>query len=174
MITKQLLGMNVLDATKQRISWAFDFFPRLYVSASGGKDSTVMLHLVMEEATRRGRKVGVLFVDWEAQYSLTIEHVRRCFELYAEHIEPYWVCLPFLTTNACSQFEPEWICWEKGKEDLWVRPIPANAVSDYSYFPFYSYAMTFEQFIEDFGHWYAQGQLTACLVGIRAGESLNR
>lgn len=171
---KRGLGISVLDATRERIAWAFDTFPRLYISYSGGKDSTVMLHLVMEEAIKRDRKVGVLFIDWEAQYKLTIEHVQTCFEMYAEHIDPYWVCLPFLTTNACSQFEPEWICWEKGKEERWVRPLPEHTISSYEYFPFYSYAMTFEEFIEEFGHWYAQDQLTACFVGIRSGESLNR
>lgn len=34
--------------------------------------------------------------------------------------------------------------------------------------------MTFEEFIIHFGNWYAGGRLTACLVGIRAAESLNR
>lgn len=172
--SKHMLGMNVLDAAKERIAWAFDTYPRLFVSFSGGKDSTVLLHLVMEEAIRRKRKVGVMFIDWEAQYQLTIAHVKQCFEMYASHIEPYWIALPFLTTNACSQFEPEWICWEQGKEARWVRPLPKQAISAYDFFPFYSYADTFEEFILDFGHWYSQGQLTGCFVGIRSGESLNR
>jgi predicted phosphoadenosine phosphosulfate sulfurtransferase len=34
--------------------------------------------------------------------------------------------------------------------------------------------MEFEEFVEQFNLWYAQGQSTACLVGIRAAESLNR
>jgi predicted phosphoadenosine phosphosulfate sulfurtransferase len=164
----------VLQAAQERIAWTFETFPRVLVSFSGGKDSTVMLHLVMEEAKKRNRKVGVLFIDWEAQYKLTIEHVRACFEMYADYIEPYWVALPFLTTNACSQFEPEWICWEQGKEDRWVRPLPEGAISAYDTLPFYTYAMTFEEFIEEFAHWYAQGQLTASFVGIRSVESLNR
>jgi len=35
------------------------------VSFSGGKDSTVMLHLVMDEAIKRGRRVGVFIIDME-------------------------------------------------------------------------------------------------------------
>lgn len=171
---KQHLGMTVLEAARERISWTFETFPRILVSFSGGKDSTVMLHLVMEEAIKRQRKVGVMFIDWEAQYTLTIAHVQDCFDLYREYIEPYWIALPFLTTNACSQFEPEWICWEQGKEDRWVRDLPTNAITTYTTLPFYTYAMTFEEFIEEFGHWYAQGELTASFVGIRSGESLNR
>lgn len=176
MPTKRYLGINVIDAAKNRISWAFDTYSKLYVSFSAGKDSTAMLHLVMDEAIKRNRKIGVLFIDWEAQFKLTIAHAKAMFDLYADYIEPYWVSLPFLTTNACSQFEPEWICWEQGKEDRWVRELPEWAISDYNYFPFYKYAMTFEDFILEFGKWYTKDdtKLTGCFVGIRTQESLNR
>lgn len=170
---KRTLGINVLDAARQRIAWVFDTFPRVYVSFSGGKDSGVMAHLVCKEARQRGRKVGMLFVDWEAQFQLTIDFVQQMFGLYADTIEPYWCAVPLKTVNACSAMEPEWICWERGKEALWVREKPAHAVTE-AVFPFYSYADTFEDFVPAFGHWYAQGQLTACFVGIRTRESLNR
>lgn len=173
-VSKQHLSMSVLDAARERIAWAFDICPRLYVSYSGGKDSTVMLHLVMEEAIKRNRTIGVLFVDLEGQYKLTIEHIQECYDLYREHIEPYWICLPLHLRNAVSQFEAQWICWEPGREDDWIRPMPEQAISDQVYFPFYQYAMEFEEFVPAFGHWYSQGQLTACFVGIRTDESLNR
>ena len=60
METKRHIGIDVLKAAKQRISITFDNFEKVYVSFSGGKDSTVMMHLVMEEAIKRNRKVGVL------------------------------------------------------------------------------------------------------------------
>lgn len=166
------LGINVLEAANQRISWVFDTFDRIYISFSGGKDSTVMLHLVMDEAIRRGRKVGVLFVDLEAQYKITIEHIEQMYQLYAAHIEPYWVALPIALRNAVSQYEPKWTCWEPGVE--WVRQPPKLAITDQRHFPFYRYAMEFEEFVPAFGKWYGQGKLTACFVGIRADESLNR
>jgi predicted phosphoadenosine phosphosulfate sulfurtransferase len=34
--------------------------------------------------------------------------------------------------------------------------------------------MEFEEFVREFGIWYAEGKKTACLVGIRSGESFNR
>ncbi len=174
-VLKRPLGIDVLTAARQRIAKVFDHFPRIYVSFSGGKDSTVMLHLVMDEAKRRDRKVGVLFLDWEAQYQLTIDHVRECYAMYAEHCEPLWSCLPMLTTNACSMTEPEWICWEAGKEEIWVRQRPSEATFTLDEPPdFYHRNMTFEDFVHDFAHWYSAGQLTACFVGIRAAESLNR
>ena len=54
--------INVCDASRERISWTFDNFEKIYLSFSAGKDSTVMLHLVMDEAIKRNRKIGVLLV----------------------------------------------------------------------------------------------------------------
>jgi len=171
--------MSVLEAARQRIAWTFDTCPRIYVSFSGGKDSTVMLHLVMDEAIARGRKIGVLFVDLEGQYKLTIEHVQEMFDLYADHIEPNWVSLPIVLRNAVSQYEPRWICWEPEREADWVRHPPDSAITERGHFPFYRYAMEFEEFVPEFGWWYSrqateQEQMTACFVGIRTAESLNR
>ncbi len=173
MFGQRYLGMSVLEAARQRIAWVFDTFPRVYVSFSAGKDSTVMLHLVMDEAERRNRKVGLLFIDWEAQFNLTIAHAARCFQMYGDRIEPHWVAVPLRTTNACSMMEPEWTCWDPAKENLWVRPKPAAAQTE-AHYPFWYPGMTFEEFVPAFGHWFGQGQLTACFVGIRSRESLNR
>src|SRR5690242_2714889 len=130
---KQGLGITVLEAARERIAWVFDTFPRIYCSYSGGKDSTVMLHLVMDEAIKRGRTVGLLFVDLEGQYKLTIDHIQECYDLYADHVEPYWVCLPIHLRNAVSQFEAQWIAWEPGREEDWIRPMPAQCISSQSF-----------------------------------------
>ena len=73
--TKTPIGIDVLEAAKIRVSAAFDLCSRVYVSFSAGKDSTVMLHLVAEEAARRQRRFAVLLIDLEAQYETTIRHV---------------------------------------------------------------------------------------------------
>lgn len=175
---KHMLGISVLDAARQRIAWTFDVFPRIYVSFSGGKDSTVMLHLVMDEAVKRGRKVGVLFVDLEGQYKLTIDHIQACYDMYADNIEPYWSCLPIALRNAVSVFEPKWCAWQPDRQPDWIRQPPPMAITDLKYFPFFRYnavrPMEFEEFVPAFGEWYAQDKLCACFVGIRTGESLNR
>lgn len=173
-MAKRPLGVDVLIAARERIAKVFDDFPRIYVSFSGGKDSAVMLHLVMHEAQLRKRKVGVLFVDLEAQYRLTIEHVEQMFALYKAWIEPHWVALPIHLRNAVSQYEPQWVCWEPGRESDWVRQPPAMAITDPAALPFFRHAMEFEEFVPAFGEWYAQGKLCACFVGIRSDESLNR
>lgn len=171
---KRGLGYDVYTAAQQRIAWTFDTFPRIYVSFSGGKDSTVMLHMVMDEAIKRGRQVGILFIDLEGQYKLTIDHIQECYDLYAAHCDPYWVALPIHLRNAVSMYEHHWIAWQDGRQEDWIRFPPAMAITDQTFFSFYTYAMEFEEFTPAFGKWYSQGQLTACFVGIRSDESLNR
>jgi len=174
MAYKKPLNISVLEAARQRISWIFDNFPRIYVSFSGGKDSTVMLHLVADEAIKRKRKFGLLFYDWECQFKTTIEHVRNMFDLYSENIDPYWISVPLKTVNGCSQHEPEWIAWDESKKDLWVREREPSSIYDKARFPFYRDNMTFEEFMPAFGEWYSSGKLTVNFIGIRCGESLNR
>ena len=171
---KIALDINVLDAARQRLEWVFDNCPQIYVSFSGGKDSSVLLHLAVDEAKKRGRKIGVLFIDLEAQYKLTIDHIQEMLELYKEYLDTYWVCLPMNLRNAVSVFEPQWICWDPTKKTDWVRQPPNNAITNIGYFPFFRSGMEFEEFVVDFGKWFSSDELTACLVGIRADESLNR
>lgn len=171
---KDPLNMNVLEAARERIAWTFDEFPRVYLSFSAGKDSTVMLHIVADEARKRGRRFGLLLVDLEGQYRLTIEHAKRCVDLYADVIDLHWVCLPIHLRNAVSVYEPFWKCWDADAKDAWIRPMPECAVSDVTAYPFFKDGMEFEEFVPLFGEWYAQGERTACFVGIRTDESLNR
>lgn len=169
-----MLDMDVLTAAKERISWTFDNFEKICVSFSGGKDSTVMTHLVMEEARKRNRKVALFFIDWEVQYQLTIDHVKRMFDMYADCIDPYWMALPIFGDSSVSQIEPSWVSWDKSKKDVWVRKQEPYMITDESKFPFYYYGIEFYEFIEKFNIWYGNGKPTACMVGIRTRESLNR
>lgn len=184
-LSKRRLLIDVHDAARQRISWIFDSFPRIYLSGPSGKDSGVMMHLACQEARRRGRKIGVLYVDLEAQYALTIDNVREMFALYADVIDPHWVALPLRLRNAVSMQQPYWVSWDPYSRADWVRQPPPEACTDASRYPFHTApsepvegeareAMEFEEFIEAFGAWYAGGQACACLVGIRTDESLNR
>lgn len=174
MNTRQL-DVDVLTAARDRIAKTFDDFSRICVSFSGGKDSTVMVHLVCEEARKRNRKVGILFIDWEVQYSLTIEHVAAMFKEYEDCIEPYWVALPILSENACSQVEPSWISWDRSKRSAWVRELPKGAITeDNNPLDFWYYGMDFYEFIDKFGEWFSKGEESAVMVGIRTRESLNR
>lgn len=165
---------NVLEAANERINFVFDNFEKVVLSFSGGKDSTVMFHLVADEARKRGRKFAVMAIDFEAQYKMTAENMERLFTMYADCVEPFWICLPIHLRNAASNFEPWWLCWDPAKKSAWVREMPKQAISDPAFFPFFQSGMEFEEFIVLFAEWYSAGINTAVFVGIRADESLNR
>lgn len=168
------LNKNVLEAAKERIDFTFNNFEKIYLSFSAGKDSTVMLHLAMDECKRRNIKIGLLIVDLEGQYKMTIEHIESCIYEYKKYIDLYWVCLPIHLRNAVSVYEPFWKCWDAEQEDNWIRTPNQKSITDINYFDFFRDGMEFEEFVPEFGEWYSQGKKTACLVGIRSDESLNR
>jgi len=164
---------SVLEATKRRISEAFDLLEVIYISFSGGKDSTVMMHLVCQEARKRNRKVGVLIIDLEAQYSATIEHVEAMIQEYSDCIDLHWFCGELLLRNAISDFEPKWVCWDSEKKEIWVREKPKQE-ADLSQYDFYVPKMEFEELMVIFGPWYARGRSCGAFIGIRSDESLHR
>ncbi|HBT4924928.1 phosphoadenosine phosphosulfate reductase [Klebsiella pneumoniae] len=167
------LDINVLDAALLRLEWIFDTFQKVCLSFSGGKDSSVLFHLAASVARCKGKKFDVLFIDWEAQFSMTIEHIQTMKVRYADVTNHFWwVALPLSTVNGVSQYQPEWIAWETGVE--WVRQPPSEAITSPDFFPFYRYAMTFEDFVPAFSEWLSQGKSLASLIGIRTDESLHR
>ena len=172
---KRGLGLNVYDAAVKRTKWTFDNFEKVYLSFSAGKDSTVMIHIAAQEARARGIKLGVLIVDLEGQYKMTIEHAERVFKAYEDCIELFWVCLPIALRNAVSVYEPKWVCWEDSQKKNWIRDMPGNAIHEFNHeFDFFESGMEFEEFVPLFGEWYSEGKSCACMVGIRTDESLNR
>ncbi|OIR02421.1 sulfate adenylyltransferase subunit 2 [mine drainage metagenome] len=174
-MTKRYLDMDVHAAALRRLDFVFEHFSRVYVSFSGGKDSTVLLHLALEAAARRGRlPLDVLFIDLEAQYQETIRHVTAM--LGRADVRPHWICLPIHLRNAVSGMAPHWLCWDEAAQRRWVRPLPSapGVIADAALLPFFRRGMEFEEFTPTFAEWFSNGEPTACLVGIRAQESLNR
>lgn len=172
-IQKIPLSISVLEASCLRIEWVFKTFHRVCISFSGGKDSTLMLHLAAQYARKNERKFSVLFIDWEAQFSSTINHCNSIRDEYQDVINKfYWVTLPLTTQNALSQFTPEWQCWEPGAH--WVRQPPTDSITSPDYFPFYKQGMSFEDFVKEFADWFSQNEPAAVMIGIRSDESLNR
>lgn len=171
---KLYLETDVLTAARERMAFIFDRFERVIVSFSAGKDSTDLLHLAGEQARARGRVVDVLLIDLEGQYKLTIQHAQEM--MVQSWVRPWWICLPLNLRNAVSSFEPFWCCWDPEQRDHWIRPMPIGpgVISDPHDLPFFRYRMEFEEFVVEFQDWLADGKLLACLVGIRADESLDR
>jgi len=172
---KQYLSENVYDACRNRMKILFTEFEKVYVSFSGGKDSGVMLNMAIDVARELGKlPVNALIVDLEAQYKHTMDYVQRMASM--PEVNAYWICLPIHLRNAVSQFQPHWICWDEKKKDAWVRQLPKHkgVISDVTHFPFFRRGMEFEEFVPLFGEWISEGKKTACLVGIRSDESMNR
>ena len=179
MAVKKYLDKNVYDAATERIAFIFKNFEKVYISFSGGKDSGAMLNLVIDymRARKIKKKVGILFIDMEGQYELTIDYTKSILEKNADLFEVYWVCLPINLRNAVSVFQPFWTPWDMRERENWIREYPdfQGVITEKNNpFPFFRKYMEFEKFVPAFGKWYADGKKTACLVGIRSDESLNR
>lgn len=179
---KKYLDSNVYEAFLQRLKFIFKEFDNIFVSFSGGKDSGLLLNLVLDYKKKYfpHRKVGVFHQDFEAQYSYTTKYVEKTFERIKDEAELYWVCLPMATRTALSNYQMYWYPWDDKAKDLWVRPIP-----NYDYvitlennpITTYHYRMHQEDLAKQFGRWYklSHGDTsTICLLGIRADESLYR
>lgn len=173
--SKTYLAENVYEASKARLRVVFENFNKVCVAFSGGKDSTVLLHLAVEVAREMGRlPVDAMLLDLEGQYAATMDHVERMFD--KDEVRGHWICLPINLRNASSATHPYWCAWEPGHESEWVRTMPAHktVINDQKFFPFYRYRMEFEEFVPGFNEWFAGNEGAAFLVGIRADESLNR
>lgn len=178
---KKYLDKNVYEALQERLKFIFDNFDNIYVSFSGGKDSGLLLNMVLSYKRRNKitKKIGVFHQDFEAQYQTTTDFVTRMFENNMRDIEPYWVCLPMGSRCAVSNYQMYWYPWDPDQKDLWVRPMPKMPYiinMDNNPFDFYRYKMVQEDLYAEFGDWYSRQKKgkTICLLGIRADESLNR
>ena len=173
---KKYLEKNVLEATRERLQIIFENFENVYFSFSGGKDSSVMVQLANEVAKKMGKKFDILYIDLEAQYRYTIEHVEEIKQL-SQIRDFYHISLPLALRNAISVLQPKWICWEEESKHLWVRKMPPDSINIKNCpFPWFKKGEEFEEFIVQFANWYQKkyGGKVACGIGIRTDESLNR
>lgn len=155
---------NVIDAARERIGWVFDRYEHVYVSVSGGKDSTVLFELAWREAQVRGREVHAFFLDQEAEYASTIEIVRGIMS--RPGVVPHWYQVPIRMTSAVSYEQDTLYAWGPGES--WMRekdPLAIHSIDG-------DYPQRFYPFFD----WF-EGQMlpSGCsLVGLRAEESMNR
>ncbi|MDE7318398.1 MAG: DUF3440 domain-containing protein [Lachnospiraceae bacterium] len=179
---REYMQQNVYEALQERLRFIFEEFDNVYVSFSGGKDSGLLLNLVMDYRRKYfpWKTIGIFHQDFEAQYTVTTEYVERTFERYKDEAELYWVCLPMATRTAVSSYEMYWYPWDDTKKDLWVRKMPDRDYvihMDRNPITTYRYRMPQEDLAKQFGRWYriSHGKKkTICLLGMRADESLQR
>ena len=170
--------MNVYEKSQERLKTLFDEFDNIYVSFSGGKDSGVLLNLCIDYVRNNNlnRKIGVFHLDYEAQYTATTEYVNQTLSENKDILEVYRCCVPFKVTTCTSMSESYWRPWEASKRGLWVSELPEYCYTEDD-FDFYESKMWDYEFQEKFSEWIhnkKEAKKTACLVGIRTQESLNR
>lgn len=172
--------MNVYDQTLQRLRVLFQNFDNIYISFSGGKDSGVMLNLVVDYMRNNNinRKIGVFHIDYEAQYQQTTDYVDQVLSSNRDLFDVYRICLPIKAQCCTSMHQSYWLPWEASKKDIWVRQMPPNAITETNQtFDFWKPGMSDYDLQQEFGVWYhkkKKAKRTACLVGIRTQESLHR
>lgn len=162
---KIYINKDVYTSAKERISTIFDDFENIVCSLSGGKDSTVMLYLALEEAKKRDRKVNVFFLDQEAEYQSTIDMIE--YFMSDPNVIPHWYQVPCYMTNSTSYKQDLLYSWGPGEK--WIReksPISIHEIEG-------EYPQRFYYFIDWFEKQW-DPKKTCFMVGLRAEESLNR
>lgn len=169
---------NVYELAQERLHIIFKEFDNICVSFSGGKDSGVLLNLCIDYIRRNNlkRKLSVYHMDYEIQYSMTIDYVDRILEANKDILEVYRVCVPFKVTTCTSMYQNYWRPWDPEMRDIWVRNIPEGSMTVEN-FPFYTDAMWDYEFQMHFAKWLhaRKDAVRSCfLIGIRTQESFNR
>jgi len=178
-MSKRYQELNVYEASVERINFIFKNFHKIYISFSGGKDSGVMLNLVLDYMRNNGitKKVGLMILDNEANYTYSLNFMHSIIRKNLDLLDVYWCCLPITLPCTVSSYATEWQCWGEDDKERWIRPMPDDdyIVNIHNHqMPFFKENMQYDEFWDKFGEWYADGELCACLIGIRANESLNR
>lgn len=169
---KQYVDEDVWEMALDRVRFTYDFFDHVAVMFSGGKDSTATLEVTLAVAEERGElPLRVIFFDEEAIPYQTEDYMRRRFQ--DPRIAGEWLCLPVKHRNACSFDSPFWYPWAPEDEELWVRPLPPEAITEW---PGYPTDPKLRLSIPDTNGLLFPPKLGRCamLMGIRAAESVVR
>lgn len=153
--------INVLDAARRRIEKSVDLFDNLAVAWTGGKDSTVCMHILREFSSQ----VNVLFRDEEILPEAVISYAREIQAL--PWVKFYWICLPMESDKFIMGKSEQFIQWERGRPHL--RPMPDGART-----PDSTDNRTFDQYSRDIYNGELFKGSLGLLSGIRAEESRMR
>ncbi len=163
-IVKTYLSTDCISAARERIRWLFATFKHVYLSLSGGKDSTLLFWLAYTEARRLGRELHVFFLDQEAEYQGTIDVIRIL--MHQPGVVMHWYQVPLRMTNATSYAEDMLTAWGPGEE--WMREKEPDSI--------HSIDEVYPDRFYPFFDWWEQRQPggSVFLVGLRAEEGINR
>jgi predicted phosphoadenosine phosphosulfate sulfurtransferase len=176
-LAKRPLDQDVYSLALERTAYVLDTFDHVWVSFSGGKDSTAVLNVTLEVAHsgprfKRHLPLRAVFFDEEAIPYETEDYVRRTAQ--RDDVALEWLCIPVKHRNACSRRSPNWWTWAPESRNLWCRPLPPEAITKLDGFaaepPSARLSIPHTAGLlcpPEYGN-------VAMLMGIRAAESLTR
>lgn len=118
---------NVFEAALERIRFIYrEFDGQVWISNSGGKDSTVILELAAMVSEELGYgPINVQWLDQECEFQATVDYQRYIMN-ERDDINFDWYQIPFRIFNATNHEYPWLNCWGEGEE--WVRDKEPNSI----------------------------------------------
>lgn len=163
---------DVLTMARRRIKNIFEHDSPVFLSFSGGKDSICLAQVTMDMIEAREidpERLIVVFIDEEAIFP-DVERITKLWrkKFLMVGVQFWWLCMEFKHFNCFNMLSNDetFICWDRTKKDVWVRPMPDFALTSH---PLFRPAKdTYQDFMD---------RLTKdCqnMVGVRVAESLQR
>lgn len=130
-------SINVVEAADMRIKNVFANGLPVYMSFSGGKDSLCIGQLIVnliQQGQIDPSQLIVQYIDEEAIFPCiekTVMDWRKKFILLGAKFE--WYCLEVKHFNCFNELSNDetFICWDRYKQDVWVRKQPSFAIKSH-------------------------------------------
>lgn len=128
---------NVVEAAKQRVRNIFSNGVPVYMAFSGGKDSLALSNIVYELLENNEIDPNLLtirFIDEEGIFpdiERKVKEWRKKFIMKGVKFE--WYCIEVIHFNALNSLQSDetFVCWDRYKKDVWIRPMPKFAITDH-------------------------------------------
>lgn len=129
--------IDVVSAAEMRVKNVFRCGLPVYLSFSGGKDSLCLAHIVLKLIARGEidpAQLSVHFIDEEAIFpcieKITMEW-RRKFIYAGARFD--WFCIEVKHYCCFNELQEDesFICWDRYRQDVWVRKPPGIAIRNH-------------------------------------------
>lgn len=146
--------------TKERIKLVLDIYPKIYISFSGGKDSTVLAELVRQICKEHGKPFISIFNDIETIAPEITDFVVMRQKRYNVHL----LQAPVIFKSSGEL--PTWTNWDEKYKDYWCKP-HIGMIPEIKLNSWFNLFTDYSKYLSD--------DLPFCnFVGLRSQESFHR